>query len=366
MLGVCDMARRQNYYIFAPEKQKRRGPGCLVLLLSLLFAAVVLSLLTNAAMNRRTDLLTDKVRVMSLNKTYENFTILHISDLHGSAMGLDAAAWRSLLYGKDFAAVAMTGDMVGTGGDYTPLVSLIKTLRSIKAGVPVYLIAGDDDPAPVLSDLHGNPEVLAEWVRAAQNEGAVYLDRPVSQPVGKYAVWFTPEYLYSVDVAGMLDSLTRQKQDMETRGQQYEGEGGASYRALCYRLDAITACAAALKTMTEHDLQIGLTHVPVMADYVREMVEWADEKSVFTFRKLSLVLAGHFCGGQWRLPGAGPVYVPEKGWFPGDVGVTGMQRINSISQYISGGLDASGFYPMPGRLFNTPSITLLSYTARIE
>ncbi len=360
------MARRQNYYIFAPEKKKRGGPGCLVLLLSVVFAAVVLSLLTNAAMNRRTDLLTEKVRVMSLSKKLENFTVLQLSDMHGSEMGLDADAWRTLLYGKGFSAVAMTGDMVGRGGDYTPLVSLIKTLKGIKADVPIYLIAGDDDPSPVLSELHGNPEVLADWVRAAQDAGALYLDRPVQQSVGKLTVWFSPEYLYSVDVTGMQQSLTRQKEDMETRGQQYEGEGGASYRALSYRLDAINESAAAIKSMTRDDLQIGLTHVPLLADYVREMVDWADEQAVFTFRRLSLVMAGHFCGGQWRLPGAGPVYVPEKGWFPGDMGIVGMQRINSISQYISGGLAASDFYPMPGRLFNTPSITLLSFTARIE
>ena len=366
MLGVYDMGRKQNYYIFAPEKHKRNRPGCLILMFSLLFAVIVLSLLTNASMNQRTDLLTEKVRVMSLNKNLENFTVLHISDLHGDQRGLNADQWRTVLYGKGFSAVAMTGDMVGKDGDYTPLVSLIKTLRQIKADVPVYLIAGDDDPAPVISTLHGNPEVLADWVRAAQEAGATYLDRPVRQSVGKLTVWFTPEYLYSVDVAGMLDSLTRQKQDMEAVGQQYEGEGGASYRALCYRLEAIAASAQAVKEMSKDDLQIGLTHVPLEADYVREMIEWADETGIFSFRRLSLVMAGHYCGGQWRLLGLGPVYVPEKGWFIGDNGILGMQRINSISQYISGGIGASNFYPMPGRLFNTPSIALLAYTAKIE
>lgn len=360
------MGRRKNSYIFAPDKKKRGGPGCLVLLLSLLFAVTVLSLITNAAMNHRIDLLTEKVRVMSLDKKLENLTILHMSDLHGAQEGLDADAWRTLLYGKSFSAVVMTGDMVGKGGDDTPLVSLIHTLKQINADVPVYLIAGDDDPEPVLSTLHGSPEVLADWVRAAQAAGAVYLDRPVAQSAGKFTLWFTPEYLYSVDISGMQDSLTRQKQDMEAQGQQYEGEGGAIYRALCYRLTAITESAAALKAMTKNDLQIGVTHVPVTADYVREMVEWAEESALFSFRRLSLVLAGHYCGGQWRLPALGPLYVPEKGWFPGDTGVTGMQRINSISQYISGGLAASDFYPMPGRLFNTPSVTLLSYTGRIE
>ncbi|MDD3214718.1 MAG: metallophosphoesterase [Eubacteriales bacterium] len=360
------MRRRKNTYIFVPDQKKHRGPGCLILVLSLMFAAIVLGLITNSAMNRKIDLDTEKVRVMSLDKKLENFTILHVSDLHGSESGLDADAWRTLLYGKSFSAVAMTGDMVGRENDYTPMISLIKTLKQIRADVPIYFVAGDDDPAAVQSELHGNPEVLAEWVRAAQDAGAVYLDRPVSQAVGKLTVWFVPEYLYSVDIDGMLGSLTRQKEEMETAGQQYEAEGGAAYRALCYRLEAVTASAEALKTMTKDDLQIGLTHVPLETDYVREMIEWADETEAFSFRRISLVMAGHYCGGQWRLGTFGPVYVPEKGWFVGDTGIVGMERINSISQYISGGLDASDYYPMPGRLFNTPSVTLLSYTAKIE
>jgi predicted MPP superfamily phosphohydrolase len=259
----------------------------------------------------------------------------------------------------------MTGDMVGQSGDYTPLVSLIKTLRQIKADVPVYFIAGDDDPDPVQYDAHGNPQVLAEWVLAAQEAGGTYLDRPVSQAVGKLTVWFVPEYLYSVDIDGMLSSLTRQKEEMEAAGQQYDAEGGASYRALCYRLEAITASAEAVDIMNRDDLQIGVTHVPLETDYVREMVEWADETAAFSFRRLSLVLAGHYCGGQWRLGSLGPVYVPEKGWFVGDTGIVGMERINSITQYVSPGLAPSDFYPMPGRLFNMPAVTLLAYTAEI-
>lgn len=366
MLGVCEMGRKQNYYIFAPEKKKRGGPGCLILLLSVLFAVAVLSLLANASLNNRVNLVSEKVRVMSLNQKLENFTVLHISDLHGDEMGLSPDIWRTLLYGKGFSAVAMTGDMVGAEGDFSPMISLIKTLRQIKADVPIYLIAGDEDPTPVMATLHGNPEVLADWVRAAQEAGAVYLDRPVAQQVGKLVVWFVPEYLYSVDVAGMQDSLTRQKADMEAQGKQYEGEGGASYRALCYRLEAIAASVEAIKSMTKDDLQIALTHVPLEAGYVREMVDWSQSEAIFSFRRLSLVLAGHYVGGQWRLPGMGALYVPERGWLAGDNGIVGMQRINSISQYVSGGLAASHLYPMPGRLFNPPSISLLSYTARIE
>ena len=79
-----------------------------------------------------------------------------------------------------------------------------------------------------------------------------------------------------------------------------------------------------MKIMNKNDLQIGLTHVPLEANYVREMVEWADETAVFSFRRLSLVLAGHYCGGQWRLGGLGPLYVPDQGWLVGDNGIFGM------------------------------------------
>jgi predicted MPP superfamily phosphohydrolase len=95
-------------------------------------------------------------------------------------------------------------------------------------------------------------------------------------------------------------------------------------------------------------------------------VAWASQEEPFSIRQVDLVMAGHFVGGQWRLFGLGPIYVPELGWFPGDTGIMGLQRINSVNQYVTGGLGASTFYPMPGRLFNPPSAALLTFTARIE
>lgn len=360
------MARRKNTYIFAPETKKRRGPGCLVIFLALVLATLMLVLFANENLNRKVDLTTAKVPVMSLDKAYENFTVLLISDLHGRDLGMNADLWRTVLYGKRFGAVVLSGDMVGKSGDSAPLVTLIETLKKINSTAPVYFCAGDDDPSPVISTYRGSPEVMAAWVLAAQEAGGIYLDAPVNQQVGKYNVWFTPEYLYSVEAAGMLQSLTYQKEEMEAKGIQYEAEGGASYRALCYRLDVMQRTVDASKGMLSKDLQIAVTHVPLDVEYVRTAVEWADQSVVFNFRNVSLVLAGHYVGGQWRLPGLGPVYVPERGWFPGDTGVIGMERINSVSQYVSGGIGASEYYPMAGRLFNTPSVALLSFTAKIE
>ena len=366
------MGRKKNGYIFMEQKPKRKAPGCLILLIAIVIAVIALSILSNSLLNQRIHLNSEKVRIMGMDSGNENVTILHISDLHGSGIGFEAEQWKDLLYGRGFTAVVMTGDMVGASGDYAPLVSLIRTLRQIKADVPIYFIAGDEDPVAVNSGLHGSPEPLAEWVRAAQAEGAIYLDRAIGQQVGRKTVWFVPENLYSIGltdnagIKGMVSTLERQKADMETSGRQYEAEGGASYRALSYRLEAFEESAKAIAQIKKGDLQIGVIHIPLQVDYVRQMTGWADTETVFSYRNLSLVLTGHYCGGQWRLGGLGPVYVPEKGWFPGDDGIVGMMRINNISQYISGGLAASGIYPMPMRLFNVPSVTLLSFTAKLE
>ena len=199
------MARRSND-IFSPQ-QERRGLVWVIILVTLLGTVIGAGLLMNTASNQYVQLHSEKVSIMGLDKTYEGFTILHLSDLHASPVGSDMELWRELLFGKTFHAVVLSGDMVGADGDYEPMLSLIHTLRSIKQDVPIYFIAGDDDPPAVLSTPQGTPEALAGWVRAAQKQGAIYLDAPVAQQVGKYNVWFTPEYLYDVDAAGMAGSL---------------------------------------------------------------------------------------------------------------------------------------------------------------
>lgn len=361
------MARRKATYIFVPDKPVRhRGPGCMTMAVLLLIAALCAGLLMNYAINSRVELHEEKVSVMGLDKAFEGFTILHISDLQASSVGNDMELWRDLLYGKNYHAVVMSGDMVGYRGDYEPLLSLIHTLQEIRKDVPIYFIAGDEDPLPVVSAPQGTPEALSDWVRAAQKMGAVYLDAPVSQQVGKKTVWFTPEYLYDVDAQNMVSSLTNQMKEMEDNGTQYEAQGGATYRSLVYRREAMQRTVEAQRVMLSEDLQIAVNHVPLQPAYIRTSLEWADQKRAFNFRNISLLLCGHYCAGQWRLPGAGPVYVPEKGWFPGDKGLVGMERVNSINQYVSMGIGDCAEYPLPGRLFNQPGVTLIKFTGTIQ
>jgi len=338
----------------------------MTLIFALVLAIMVISLLANETISRNLTLQTARIPVLGLDKTYESFSVLHIGDLHATASVTGLEDWRALLFTRRFDAVVFSGDMVGKSGDFGPMISLIETLKIIKPTVPIYFLAGDDDPIPLDSTYRGTPEVYASWVLAARSAGAIYLDAPVSQPIGKLNVWFAPEYLYTVDAKRMLGSLAYQKQEMEAQGLPYETEGGARYRALLAQLDAMERTVEALNAMTDKDMQIAVCHAPLSVDYMRTAVEWAPLDHPFSIRRVNLVMAGHYVSGQWRLLGLGPVYVPEVGWFPGDAGVVGLQRVNSVNQYITGGLGASSFNPLPGRLFNPPNASLLTFTARIE
>ena len=85
MLGVNEMGKRKSDYIFAPEKQKSNRGGCLLTALGMLVALVLAALLLNQAVNSRVALLEERVSVMGMDKTFEGFTVLHISDLHARA-----------------------------------------------------------------------------------------------------------------------------------------------------------------------------------------------------------------------------------------------------------------------------------------
>ena len=56
----------------------------------MLLAVILAALLLNQAVNSHVALLEERVSVMGMDKIFEGFTVLHISDLHA---GRSAATW---------------------------------------------------------------------------------------------------------------------------------------------------------------------------------------------------------------------------------------------------------------------------------
>ena len=354
------MGRRKDKPIFAPSRRPR-GCGCLLWLLLLAVIAAAAVIVFNDIQNRQVKLVKQPVSVLGLNRDLEGFTILHLSDLHAAELGKEQSMITKALNKLSYHAVLITGDMVGESGNIQPFLQLLSLL---KKEVPILFIPGDCDPAPLYTAAHDTLSVLAPYITAAQAAGAVYLDAPYPLTVGKTTVWFSPEGFYPMNAEATRASCQSQLDRLNAAGAAQTADGAAEIRALEYRLDLAQRFSDARLRMKSADFHIALSHAPLTYDYVRSVWDWQADQGV-SMKNVTLALAGHYCGGQWRIPGGGPIYVPGLDWFPEDRQVVGLSRVSTIAQYISPGLGSSCHYPLqPGRLFNPPAITVLTLTGK--
>ncbi len=359
--------RRSRRQLFSTGRKKR--PGCLILP-ALLLVLLFLVLLLNQINNRRAIVHRVEVSVPGLARVLEGFSILHLSDLHAVHFGAEQEILRTLLEKENFQVVCMTGDMVGRSGDAGPLIDLIEILPE---GIPVFFIAGDNDPSPLVSTPHGDSSVKAPYISLAEEHGAIYLDSPQRVEYRDVNLWFCPELLLSIDLEAAHFSALARQEELLASEEIYSPETGALLRMMQYQLESLERTFAARQEMQADDLLVLLSHFPPSAQDALGFTGrsgFAASSSRFP-GQVALMLSGHYNNGQWRFPGLGPLFVPstpsrQEGWFPGDEGIAGLSMLSGIPLYVSPGLGSSGAYPwQPGRLFNTPVVTILSLTGRI-
>lgn len=356
---------RKNRSLFTEAKPRRVGalvyPMLLILLLAVVFALNVIN-------NGRVQLLSQDVTITSLSKDLEKFRILHISDLHGNEYGAGQDTIATLLKTARYNAVCITGDVCTPDGSYDAFLKLIDLFA---AKVPVYFVAGDEDPAPIAAREDNPALVKADYVLAAEAHGAIYLDAPQQLTIGKSTVWFCPESMYGLDIdASQAAYVARQatlKNDMPSTPQQQ-----AQLAVIEYRLGVLAQMKSSQQAMQANDVQIALTHHPLTETTIKTLQQWSDGEDGAFLRNASLVLSGHYCGGQVRVPFVGALKAPAsanisgRAWFPQDSLMQGLSTIQGVTQYISPGLGASSAYAVPLRIFNTPSITILTLTSVLK
>lgn len=355
--------RRRNQYVFAGEVPRSRGKSFLLGLLSVLIASLLATLITNFTLNNQVALNKVSVTVQNLPEDLENWSILHLSDLHGREIGSGQAAVRKALSGVNYSSVVFTGDLLGPDGDVQPLLDVIALLATDK---PKFLIPGDEDPSPYMTAAHDSLSVYAPWAQAVIDAGVTILDEPIGVQRGKSTIWFAPEYLYTIDLDGMAAVYEKQLADLAAFD-ILTPDQSAQKRLAEHHLARMERIRLAMDAMNEKDIQVVLSHAPLTRSYVYTMLQGVDKKEIFSLRNAAVVLAGHYAGGQWRMPWGGALYVPDYGWFPPDNLITGFDYVNGIPQYISAGLGASAYYPwQPFRLFNQPEIAYITLTARMK
>lgn len=355
--------KRYRDPLFAEAPRKHTTLVFLVMVLTILLSTV---LVLNHINNSRVNLVTQSVTVPALASDMNNFRILHISDLHGRFFGAHQERLQLALSQAKYDIVVVTGDITGRDGNCDAFLAL---LDLFDAKTPVYFIPGDEDPSPILATPHAGKSAKAEYIQAAEAKGAVYLDAPIRISFSRNAIWLWPESLYTLDLDSSEASVaTRQE---ELKNEPKSKERTAMVQAAAYRQDQLARIRAARRITKSSDIHIAVTHHPLSLDALTTLREWTDSENDAYVSSVSLVLAGHYNGGQWRLPFLGAVKVPASagkgsGWFPGDMGVVGLSSYQGIPQYISPGLGASNAIGLPAfRLFNTPQITQITLTTRM-
>ena len=313
-------------------------------------------------------LLSEKVTVPNLPSSLEGFRILHISDLHGLSFGENQERLIHAIGASNYNVVCITGDVTAKDGDAQAFLQLLAYFQQMEK--PVYFIPGDEDPNPLVATPHNNPTAKADYILAAEELGAVYVDSPMKITKGKAVLWLYPEWAYSVDldvsVSAMHTRLAELKEEPESP------ERAAAITAVEYQLDQMARIRAARQVTLESDIHVALSHHPLRLSALENMLAYTSSDNDSYVRSISLILAGHYVGGQWRLPGIGAVKVGAStglgmnGWFPNDTQVVGLASYLGIPQYISPGLGVSSANGLPPiRLFNTPAVTLLTLTTKM-
>ena len=356
------MRREKNKYVFAAEagrfKRSHRIRNTILILVPILILSFFIS---NFVVSRRVRLEEVKLTILNLPPDLEEYSILHISDLHGARFGEKQKAIQTVLGKTRYSCVVMTGDMLGEDGDIEPLLELIDLLPD---DTPKYLIPGDMDGTFIQTTAHGSLSPYADWAARLQEAGVKLLDRPMSETRGKGTIRFVPEEIYTLDLDTTESVYKKQLASLNGKS-MLSADDAARIRALDFEMDRLEEIRTLKQEFQPEDIQIVLTHTPLTEEYVQSVMSWSEKEMIYSIRYANLILAGHYNGGQWRIPWKGAVYVPEFGWFPEDEKIVGLSWLGDIPQYISPGLGSDPHYEnMPGRIYNPPVITKITLTRK--
>lgn len=270
---------------------------------------VLATIIYNIYDNNRVKVVEEEVYIETLPNSFDGFKILQISDLHYKYFGKGQERLLKIINSLDFDMVAITGDM---GSKHTDDISpFIDLIDGIEDKENMFYIVGNNGPEALTDHVDGS---VTEIGRILEEKGLNVLLKPYAIKSGDDTLWVTR-------LLGKEDFY----KDVP-RG-------------------------------SEDDIKVVLSHYP----FDGGLYEDIGEKSLPNY---NLVLAGHYHGGQYRIPGIGALFVPNVNGgeiFPSKSMTSGLNTWGNYNQYVTRGLGASSkFKFLEFRLFNTPEINMIT------
>ena len=310
------------------------------------------------------------ITVVGLPDDLEGYRIVVLSDMNGKRFGDSQSLLLRTLNGLKYDAIFCLGDMVGKSGNAEPFWEFIEGLRNPEK---VYFICGDSDPGPYIKGARGTEGILSQliledWILGAVERGAHYVDAPMNISVKGANLWISPATMLNLETSSTLAAWQDQT-DQEVDGVRSGiTEDYATLPLTTYRTKLAQQLYDVQRTMSATDIHISLAHEPPADAYIYTSEDHDPANERF-LTSPELIVAGHYCGGVWRIPGIGAFYVPDStmargGWFPVQEDVAGLSTVGETQLYITRGLSTNGSVPLlPFRLFNGPEISVLTLTS---
>lgn len=240
----------------------------------------------------------------NLPESFNEFKIVHLSDLHNTEFGKDNEKLLKIIKEQKPDAVFVTGDTID--GFYTNIQIPINLFKEVLKICDVYFVVGNHESRV-------NINVYTEFIDTLNEIGVIVL---------KDSSAYIKKYEEKIQVIGLKDSS------------EYKADYNNDYG------DKITEAINNLDDKTT--FSILLSHHPeLFPEYKNTDVD--------------LVFSGHAHGGQFRLPFIGGIIAPEQGLFPEfDAGVF---TENNTTMVVSRGLGNS---IVPVRINNSPEIVVVT------
>lgn len=327
----------------------KRGVKKIMMGLALLCVALIFYTIWD---NQRLIVVNEEIKIKELPEEFEGFTILQVSDLHEKVFGSQQEKLIQAVNSVDYDAIVFTGDMQNGSTNYKPFYSLIEGIKNKQHAL---YIKGNADPENYQSDTR-KPFEQNEFIKGMEKRGVALLESNYTIKRGSERIHFLDfELSAKADIRKQIDMLNNRSIPEDA---VYKDHLNARFDHQTTLLNDISF----LDKADQSEVLIALNHYPIVDKRINHLNSTPES----IFRPFDLIIAGHYHGGQIRLPFLGALFVPEawyerNGFLPPQDRVKGLWSYKGTKQYVSAGLGSSDFVPVLNfRFFNPPEINVLT------
>lgn len=296
--------------------------------------------------NNRIKIVKEDIFINNLATQFDNFTILQISDLHEKQFGKNQKKLIKIINSIPYDVLIFTGDMM-TSPESTDYTSFYQLLDGITDRENILFVPGNTDPP----SYQITPEFgKSEFVSGMEERGVRLLESFETIDVLGESIHFVNFELSIINNPEKIGNINGMFRPFHASHDEYQVYQAELWEEMMDK-----------GILISEDTIIALNHAPApdfRINYIKK-----DPNTVW--RDYDLIIAGHYHGGQIRLPFIGALYIPDpwykrNSFFPPQDRVKGLWEFEQTKQYVSAGLGSSDAIPfLKFRLFNPPEINLL-------